>query len=225
MTGLTDDVIGVDASASWLSLTQIAALKHTSKQAVSKRVKRLSETGLLSTRQGPSGSLLVNLAEYDRVVGETTDFVRASKGTRAAGASKTHSVITEAASSESVTSPSLNFQQARKASYDADLKKLELDERLGKLLPIQDVEAAMIACAGSMVRQIEQITARADDIAAAVARNGSAGVRAELKKIVHELRDTLARELRILSQQAEEGQGTDMAEHRQDIAGAVPIEL
>jgi hypothetical protein len=202
LTQLTPAADTVDGTASLLSITQIAALKHTSKQAVSKRVKRLLENGLLAVQRGPNGSLLINLAEYDRVVGETTDFIRAANGTQ-----KTKSP--ELGSSESPASPSLNFQQARKASYDADLKKLELDERLGKLLPIKDVEAAMIECASSMVRQIEQISARAEDIAAAVARNGAAGARAELKRIVHDLRETLARELRVVARQSEDQQQAD----------------
>ena len=46
-----------------------------------------------------------------------------------------------------------------------------------KLIPVEGVSRAMEACAGAIVRAIEQMPARAEEIAAAVAKDGAAGAR------------------------------------------------
>jgi hypothetical protein len=60
--------------------------------------------------------------------------------------------------------PNLPREQARRASYDADLKKLKLEERLCTLIPVVEVQSAMTDCGNSMVRGIEQIATRSEDM-------------------------------------------------------------
>ncbi len=169
----------------WLTVSELARQRGVDKAAISRRITRLG----LELRPGPRNSKLVNVAAFDHAVGTSTDAVRAANSAKAAAREQ------EASAGEDKV---LAREQARRAAYDADLKKLDLDERLGKLLPVDSIEDAMSRCAEAMVRNIDQIASRADDLAAAVARDGGAGARRELKVIARELRETLARELRLL---------------------------
>lgn len=199
---MTEAIDAVDAapSAAWLSISEIARAKGVSKQAVSKKVDRLAATGAIETRLGPGGQKLVNLAAYDQALGETTDLVRAQNGRKSA---QSHSAG-PSLPGPSGDNPILAYQQARKASYDADLKRLELGQKLGEFLRVADVEVAMARCAEALVRNIDQLASRDDALAAAVAREGAAGARAELKSIARDLRNVLAREMRLIAAEADQ---------------------
>jgi DNA-binding IscR family transcriptional regulator len=68
----------------WLSISEIARLKDKSRQAIAKRVEALVEAGKLQTKPGEGGTKLVNLAQFDRAVGEVGDAVKeAAAATRA----------------------------------------------------------------------------------------------------------------------------------------------
>jgi hypothetical protein len=51
-------------------------IKDKSRQAIAKRVDALVEAGKLQTKPGDGGTKLVNLAQFDRAVGETGDAVK-----------------------------------------------------------------------------------------------------------------------------------------------------
>lgn len=173
----------------WVSISELARMRGVTKAAISKRVARLG----IETRNGPRNIKLVNLATFDYIVGSETDGVRELNGSAALG-----NVRGKRGESQILTR-----EQARRASYDADLKRLELEERLEKLIPVVDVTHAMSRCAEVMVRTIDQITSRSEEIASAIASDGVAGARKELKAIAREMRETLARELQHLASSKE----------------------
>ena len=181
----------------WMSVSELAKAKGVSRQSMHERVARLEQQGAVTLKAGQGRARLINVAEFDRAAGESFDAVRSLNGT---------GVATTLASRVDGADPVLAREQARRAAYDADLKQLDLEERLGKLIPVEEVEQAMTTCAETMVRGIEQLPGRADDLAAAVARDGAAGARAALKVIARELRESLARALtlRVGECQAEE---------------------
>lgn len=229
-----DAALAAVPSGAWMTCSEIAAIKGISKQAVHKRVTKLRAENLLEVRVLDRGVLSVNLAQFDRVTGETTDAVRAMNSRRQKPADFWTKPIVEpvaaaaaspdpierivaapvapaayAAPAQPVAAPApapvttmgdlvLAREQARRASYDADLKQLELEERLGKLIRVDDVERAMQACAEAIVNAINQLPSRADDLASSVAREGAPGARAFLKTVAMELRDTMARSLRLV---------------------------
>lgn len=178
---LTVEVDAVDASG-WMSLSDLARVKNVSKQAISKRVSRLVDQKALTTREGERGALLVNLAEFDRAAGESTDLIRAQNGRQA----------TKLAADGD---PILTREQARRAAYAADMAELDLKERLGELMPVKDVERSYGEVAAATVEVIDQLSGYADAVAAAVARNGAMGARQELKNIARKMREDLARKL------------------------------
>lgn len=182
----------------WVSISELAKRKGLRKQTVAEKVSRYEAQGILTTQPGGRGRpKLVNLAEFDKVAGEAGDAIREL------------SAVTGAPSEGKPegNNPVLAREQARRVAYQADLAKLDLDERLGKLLPIDEVEKAMVRCAQALVRAIDRLPGRAEELASRVAHEGSQGARAILKETARDLRATLAREMRLLaSEQEPEGQ-------------------
>lgn len=184
MTMLTQASAPVDRHGGdglWLSVSQLAAERGVSKQAVSKNIKRWAANGTPVTARRSGRSLIVNVAEYDRLKGEVGD--------------QAHELAVETKKAEArSTDPTYGREQARRAAYEADLKRLDLEERLGKLVPVEALEQASIACAESLVRVFDQVVTRAEEVAAAVAKDGITGARATLRMIIRDLRARAAEE-------------------------------
>jgi DNA-binding IscR family transcriptional regulator len=193
LTQLTDDI------DTWLPVTDLARARKISKQALSKRVLRLEGQGLLTTKLGPRGQKLVNVGEFDRVAEETLDAKQAQNGRRSRAAPDD--------CGDDVFSPILAKEQARKVAYQADLAKLQRDEKLGKLLPIEKIADAAAQCAEALVRVIDQLPARADEIASAVAKEGEAGARAFLRSVARDMRERMADEMQRLAAMSGETPG------------------
>jgi hypothetical protein len=175
----------------WLTVAEVARCKGITRQALNERVDRLASEGLIKVRRD-GRSKLINLAEFDRVVGEVGDAVKE-------GAAMTRAE----ADGDAEKNPALRDHQARAAQYTADLKYLDLEERLGRLVPVAEVEDAAATCAEATVRVIDRLPTYADAIAAAVGRDGPAGARAKLKEIARELRTSIAEAHGELARKAE----------------------
>ena len=168
----------------WLTISDLARERGVDKSAVSRRVARMEGLGLVTTRvQGKAK--LVNLAEFNRAAASTVDGVRELNGRGATGPPD--------AGAPNSDDPVLAREQARRVGYSADLAKLDLDERLGRLVEVEAVRLSLETCALELVRVIDQLPARADALAAAVAKEGVAGLRAALRAVARAWRDTLAR--------------------------------
>lgn len=185
----TPDMQPNTADGLWISGSELAKLKGVTKQTVSERVARLVDAGKLEIRPGKGKAKLINVAAYDRAVGETTDLSRAQ------GAQ------TKAATLDTATprDPSFTKHQADKAGYEAELKRLDLEERLGRLRPVEEIEAAAIKLGETVVRLVDQLVERADEIAAAVAKDGVIGARGTLKSIQFELRTKIAEAFTVMA--------------------------
>jgi len=175
------------SEGTWLSISDLAAIKQVSRQSMHERVSRLEAQNLLTLRQ-QGRSKLVSLAQFDHVTRETTDVVRQSNGS-----------AKSVPDADESSTKALSYSQARTAEYNAELKKMELEERQGKLIRVEAVTEAMTRCAEALVREIEQIATKADDLATAVAKDGTQGARGVLKGLARDLRENLARNMRILT--------------------------
>ncbi|PTW53908.1 MarR family protein [Breoghania corrubedonensis] len=187
----------------WVGVRQLAEMKGVSHPAISKRLRRFEEAGLVTVRR-EGRRTLVNVAQWDAAADEVTD------PARLAGAETTRQMSAEmdATNADAPTgsnTKAYSYQQARKAEYDADLKEIELAKQRGQLLPIAEVEDAMIRCAESLVRAIDQLPAGADDLAAAVSRGGVPALRDALKIKARELRLKLAEKMRLLGEDESDG--------------------
>jgi phage terminase Nu1 subunit (DNA packaging protein) len=182
----------------WVTITELAVLKGVGKATISERVGKLEAAGKLTSRRDGRAKL-VNVAAFDLAVGETTDFARAQTA-----ATKRAGEAAPARPPGPADGPVYTAEQARHMAYKADLAELELKRRRAEVIETAEVAAAMARCAEALVRQIDQMPSRADDLAAAVARDGAAGARAALKAVARDLRDQLAREMRLLEAVAAE---------------------
>lgn len=88
--------------------------------------------------------------------------------------------------------PGLTAARTEREQYAAQLARLDLEQRLGKLRPVEDFAIATQRCAEIAIRSIDRITGRADELAAQVAKDGVIGARTALRAIARELRTTMA---------------------------------
>jgi DNA-binding Lrp family transcriptional regulator len=187
--GLLTGVDG-DASGVWLTLAEVARRRGVGRAAVSKRVKRLVAEGLIETRQGKGGSLMVELAAFDRVTGETT--IRPDlSGPKAA----------RPAPAESSSASVENMR------YTAALKRLDLEERLRNLVSVKSVENAMVRAGETIVRSLDRISNYSPDLME-LSKQGEPAVRRYLRAKVYELRRAIAEQLQL---QLAEGQAQEAA--------------
>ena len=181
----------LDEMGLWESVAEVARRKGITRQSLNERVDRLASEGLIKVRRD-GRSKLINVAEFDRVVGEVGDAVKEGAATTRAEAD-----------GDVEKNPALRDHQARAAQYTADLKFLDLEERLGRLVPVAEVEEAAVKCAESTVRVIDRLPTYADAVAAAVGKDGPAGARAKLKEIAREIRQAIAEAHGELARKAE----------------------
>ncbi len=174
-----------DTEGLWATVTELAAMKGLKKAAVSERVTRLEQRGLLETRSGKGRSKLINVAAFDRAIGEVADLAR-EQGARTRRDAAGDITPTGAANS------SYTREQARHMAYKADMAQMDLAERTNRILRADKVLEATTVGAEEIVRLIDQIVGWSDDIASAYDRGQSLAVRALLKVKVEELRTRIA---------------------------------
>lgn len=182
MMSQTPDTMPDTAEGLWVSGSELAKLKGVAKQTVSEKVARLVDAGKLEVRPGKGKVKLINVAAYDRALGETTDLAR-EQGARTRQA---------AADPATPRDPTFTKHQADKAGYEAEMKRLDLEERLGKLRTVDAIEDAAVTCGETVVRLIDQLALKVDEMAAAVAKEGVPGLRSVVKSIQFELRTKIA---------------------------------
>lgn len=182
---------GAEAQAEglWLSISDLAARKGVAKQTIAERVTRFEAQGLLTSRPGRGRAKLVNLAEYDRVAGETTDLGREQGAATRRGATAAPSAWPPTSTG---TDPVYTQEQARKMAYSADREKIALGEDLERLVPVDLLRDEVLSVFAPIVARLDRLDGRADEVAAAVARDGGAGARAWLKAFKVELRNHIA---------------------------------
>jgi hypothetical protein len=161
-----------ESPGEWLSVSALARALGRDKGGVSRRVSRLEAQGLLKSRVGNAGQKLVNRAEFDRVAGETVDAVREANG-RMAGAARDGEVGASAGPIVASAGLVLSRAQASKTAAQARLAQLDLAQRLGQLLPIEEMRRAAADCAVRLRRSVATMHARAEDVADGLARDSS----------------------------------------------------
>jgi DNA-binding MarR family transcriptional regulator len=175
----------------WLTISDLARERGVDKSAISRRVARLEGQGLLTTRTRGKAKL-VNLAEFDRAAAATVDAVREMNGRRAAGS---------LAADEVSGDPNLAREQARRAKIQADLAKLDLDERLDRLVDREAIGLKLDACMIEALRVVDQLPSRSDALASALVeamtKEGAEGLRKVLRAAdrayIREIREAVAR--------------------------------
>jgi hypothetical protein len=89
-------------------------------------------------------------------------------------------------------STGLTAIKIKREGYAAQLAELDLQQRLGKLRPVEDITKATQLCAETMLRQLGRMRGRADELTARAQADGVAGVRSLLAQIERDLRKTVS---------------------------------
>jgi len=177
---------GVDGDSDtglWLPLAEVARRRGTSRQAVSKRVKKLG----LTTRLGASGTVLIELAAFDRATHQAT--IRPDIAARSAEPRARRNTTGET-------------PMAERTRYEAALRRLDLEERLKNVVATKHVEDAMVAAGSVIVRVFGRLTAASSDIYAAT-KDGEPAVRRLLRQLVDDMRREAGTALAELATQGE----------------------
>ena len=175
-------------------MSQVDYARHrgVSKQAVGKMVR----DGRIPT-QLHAGRKMIDPAEADFALGASRS--RVSSGPDEA------SGRTGPERDARTSSSGLTKARTDTETYRAKIAELEYNERVGRLIPLDDASRAMERCAEMMVRAIDQLPTRADDLATAFQRKGVAGLREALKGASRDLRETLSDHMRLAAAEDDEG--------------------
>ena len=173
------------------SITEIAARDGISKQAVSKKVKDLIGHGLAVERNGRGHIISVNLPQYDYLRGRHDD---PSKAQRPAP-------IDDPAP-PAVDPDSYDEALRKRTWYEAERKRLELGEKIGELIRVDELAAAVDECGAEIVAIVRRLQTETDTIAAAVTRDGAHGLRVVLKQVENRMLGEIATSLDALARRA-----------------------
>lgn len=167
---------------------QIAARDGISKQAVSKSVRTLAERHGLTVERSAQGAIsAVNVAEYDHLRGRFADPSKAQAPRQAP--------------ERPDLKPSETYDEAlrQKTWHEAEKRRLELDEIKGALVRRDRLTDAILRVAGDIERAVDRLPGSADELANAVAKDGTHGLRVALKRLSADLRDELASALEAIA--------------------------
>lgn len=185
----------------WLSISDLAKHKGLSKQALAERVVRFEAAGKLTTRPGPGRAKLVNVAEFDRAAGEIGDLGREQGAATRRGAPVAPPASPPPRALDP-DAPVYTVEQARNMAYKAELARLELEERQGKTVSVDVVRAAALQAGEEIVRVLERLPQVADELAIALTKEGSHGVRLALKRVGLSMRAEIAAALAAVTAEA-----------------------
>jgi hypothetical protein len=126
---VVDDRRRTQADGYWLTISGLAAERRVSKQAISKNIRRWAALGTPVSTRRKGRQVMVNVAEYDARKGEVGDLGRElGEQTK-----KTADVGTD---------PVYTREQARSKGYEADLKFIEREKQLGRLVEVETLRIA-----------------------------------------------------------------------------------
>ena len=168
-----------DTPDAWLTVSALARLRGVDKAAISRRVARLEAAGDLTTRAGAHGTKLINRAAFDRAVEMTTDAIQEGNGLRAKAARDGERGASPLGAS---AGPALSRAQTARTIAQAHIANLDLNERVGKLLPLDRVQEAARSCAERLRRAVDQMPGRAEEVASGQASPFAAALRSALRQ-------------------------------------------
>jgi hypothetical protein len=164
-----------------------------SKQIASGRIPVYGPTGA-KVAAGDPGKKLISAAEADRARSQSRIRVNVADDEDPAQAEPT---APRGSPAGDQGQPNLTRARTATEAHRAQLLRLDLDERRGKLMRVSKVEDALATIGEKIVRVIDQLPMDADDLATAVARGGVPALRLAMKEIARRQRTAIADSLSI----------------------------
>lgn len=175
-------VNGAPPRAVMMSVGDIARRDGVSVPNVSRRVKRLVEQHQLHVERDPQGRVaLVNVVQYDELKNRFGDPSKAQAPARPS-------------SSVLPSEPNESLDEARRVLTwtEAERAKLKLEAEQRLYVRVEELESALGAAAEAIIDIVDRLPQASDDLAAAVARDGVAGLRNALKRMAVDYRTEIA---------------------------------
>ena len=199
MSDLFETTAAPGSDGVWLTIAELAKRKGISRQSASERINRLEQDGLIATRRD-GRSRLVELATYDRAVGQTGNAFREQ------GAQTKRETAESSSSGQSTVSAALRDAQTERAQYESKLKGLDYAERTGQLVAIKGehgVETALVKATEAIIRELGAPLNWVGEILETV-REGEPALRRLLRRKIHEQREAIAVRLAAVAGEATE---------------------
>jgi DNA-binding MarR family transcriptional regulator len=195
-TDASTDVNGAPPPSLLVSVSELARQRNRDKALISRQVGRLVADGKLQTYPGPRGAKLINVAEYDRAIGETADAFKEQAAEtarlyRGDEITPNDSGLSLAGRQGVPAEGTVGAAQQKKLTYEAEIRRLDLLARLERVMPRDKVVEGVRKLLDVIIRQLEQLPLLDDELIAA-ARDGRQAVRAVLKKKVFDIRTAAA---------------------------------
>lgn len=162
----------------------VASRDGVSRQAVTKKVREFAEKGMTVERDGRGAIVRFNVAEYDHLRGRLGN---PSKDQRAQRPDDT----------PIKADPNESYDEAlrQKTWHEAEKRRLELHELKSKLIRKDRLTDALVRSGEEIVRVIDGLPGRTDDLALAFEKDGAHGLRVALKKLAAQMRSDIASSL------------------------------
>lgn len=200
MTSLTQSI---DLGPTMLTISQLAARHGVSKQAISRRVNRLSDLhpDFAVRRDGDGRIVGVPVAQYEELIGTYGDSAKRPPDDRPVPRAP-ESVGEDA---------SLDHARLLTAQVSAERAAIALAREKRELVRADRLEEALEEAGAAIGGVLERLPRRAEDLAAALSQDGTHGLRVALKQLARELRAQIADELGRLhdAAPADEGDGAE----------------
>jgi hypothetical protein len=192
----------------WLTISELANARHVTRQAVHKALRTLAARGAAVETRRDGDALLINVEDYDarrgealaphRVAGEATKAIAREprRSTRSGAGQERLRPPVEPPRESADTIPIATYAaaQARKTTYDAELRKVDLDRVLGRTVNTEEVRKAAEMAAATMAGFIDRLHMRAEELLAAGDRGRLVGMRTALRTVERDLLSTIADE-------------------------------
>lgn len=191
LTMSASDVDTGTARGVWKSQAEIARIKGTSRQNIANKVARLEKHGLVAVRR-KGREKFVNLAQYDKALGETGDPVK--------------ELAAETARANAPDGDS-RYRDAKgeRETYLAEMARLDLLERQGRLRPVDEIADALSTIGREVLQSVEShASGRAEELFSLAQKGDLAAFRNRLQK---SMRDWAAATATRLAAAAEESDG------------------
>lgn len=179
----------LSSDAVLLTVSEIADRHGVSKQATSRRVKRLADQHGLAVERDVAGRIVkVDVAAYENLIGHVGDQSKARAK----------------ADPKPIAEGSLDAIRLDDAKVMLRRRQLDLSLQLGKTVPVDRLESAIDAAGGEIASVLNQLPNATDDLAAAFTESGVQGLRKALQKLARDTRRQVGEAMAVIAADAPE---------------------
>lgn len=183
----------------WVSVSNLARERGVSQPAISKRIKALSESGQLTTRQS-GRRVLIHRPTFEALAAAAHDPAQDLRNRHQRSGSESESSSDEPSGESAkekrqrpvvaqdlANSSSYDSASAREKNAKAELAEMRLAQERGELVKVRDIEVAAVNAGTKIAQAVSAMKAKAGKLYAAAATGGEEALHIELVKSVNDV--------------------------------------